>query len=271
MIFKEQERIAAGLQSLLQTTESYSKSLPDKLDAMESIYLQRNPALYNTGEKQRLQYFRGAFAYKFYIATMHLEQLWALTHSRESDISLEQILSNILDDHQTSNEELLLYSFALEGFIVEGNSFLDFYMLYLCFIFQIEKTEYLSGKKFLAALQKVQEPVLQIQAVKVKTYFQNNVFGEGNKQVFLVNNWGQLLRGLRNSMLHRDSLMPSFESTKTLLGKLLLEWPVGLWETSTPRFCQDLQNVMFAMLTELASVVYSLEWKPGPLRADLWA
>lgn len=271
MIFQEQARIAVGLQSLLQTTQSYSKTLPEKLNAMESIYLQHNPTMYNTIEKKRLQYFREAFTYKFYIATMHLEQLWALTHSRESDISLEQILSNILDDHQTSNAELLLYSFAFEGFIVEGNSFLDFYMLYLCFIFQFKRTERLSGKKFLAALQGVQEPSLQIQAVKVKTYFEQNVFGEGNKQVFLVNNWGQLLRDLRNSLLHRDCLMPSFDYEETLLGKLLVKWPVGLWETSTSRFCQDLQNVMFAMVTELASVVYSLEWKPGPLMADLWA
>jgi hypothetical protein len=271
MVFDEQTEIAAGLHTLLRTTQSYTEALPQKLGAMEGIYLRSNPTLYDDTEEQRLQYFREAFCYKFYVATMHLEQLWALTYNRRDDFSLEQVLSNIFDNHKTSDEDLLLYSFALEAFIVQGNAFLDFYMLYVCCVFQIQETSYFPGKKLLKALQQIQRAPFAARARSVREYLAKNVLGDGTEKVFLTNNWGELLRSLRNSILHRDALAPSFKDGETLLQKLIGKWPASLRRTNCSRFCQDVQNVMFFLATELAATIYGIEWKPGPYRSGLWA
>ena len=260
MIFDSQTKIAAGLHTLLHTTQSYTEALPQKLGAMEATYLRSNPGLYDATEERRLQYFREAFCYKFYVAAMHLEQLWALTHNRRDDFSLEHVLSNVFDNHKTSDGDLLLYSFALEPFIVQGIAFLDFYMLYVCCVFQIQETSYLSGRKLLKALQQIQEPPFATRATSVREYFAENVL-----------DWGELLRSLRNSILHRDSLAPSFRDGETLLQKLIEKRPTGLRKTNCSRFCQDVQNVMFVLVTELAATICGVEWKPGPYRPDLWS
>lgn len=50
----------------------------------------------------------------------------------------------------------------------------------------------------------------------------------------------------------------------------MADWPPELKDIENARFCQDVQNEMFAMITELASVLYGLEWKPGPYQPDMW-
>ena len=57
-------------------------------------------------------------------------------------------MNNIYNSHQFSQDNLLLPSFAIEGFIIQGTAFLDFYMLYLCSIFRIKETKNLSGYPF---------------------------------------------------------------------------------------------------------------------------
>jgi len=184
MIFDKQIEIANGLHTLLKETQGYTESLPQKLCAMEKMYFQSNSEVYDDTDKQNLQYFREAFCYKFYLATMHLEQLWTLNYSRQSDFLLGQVLSNIFDNHKTNNEELLLYSFALEEFILQGNTFLGFYMLYLCYIFQIQGINYLSGKKFLGALKQVQSAPLAANALSVKQYFEKKCLAIAQRLFF---------------------------------------------------------------------------------------
>jgi hypothetical protein len=270
MIFEEQINIAKGLDNLLLTTQSYTESLPQKLAAMERVYLKNNPGVYGDAEIQQMKYYREAYCYKFYLSTMHLEELWALTHTKGTTFSLEEVLSNIFDNHRTSKEHLLLWSFVIEAFIVQGNAFLDFYMLHLCSIFQVEKVHYLSGKKLMNALQKIQRAPFAARADKVRRYLTENVFGDNEPRVFLTSNWGQLLKTLRNSILHRDQLKPSFEEGEDLLHKLNTKWPSSLQEITCSRFCQDVQNVMFELVQEIAATIYGLEWKPGVYRPNLW-
>jgi len=236
---------------------------------MEEIYLQRSQT-YSDVEQRQIKYFRKAFAYKFHLANLHLEQLWSLTHIGNHAPTLRDILGNIFDSHQFVDDDLLLPSLAIEGFIFQGSAFLDFYMLYMCSIFKISETSYLSGKKFIRALEQVTEDPYKARAEQVRLYFEKNVFGDSVDQALLTNNWGQLLKSLRNSIAHRDMLSPDFENGVTLLEQVIGNWPEREIDLTCSRFCQDVQNVMFYQITELAAVVYGLEWKPGPLKSNMW-
>mgnify|MGYP000870219539 CR=1 FL=1 len=264
----EYSKIFIGLTDLTRAVREYATHLPIKLEAMEKIYLQKTSG-YSEVEQKKIVYFREASAYKFHLANLHLEQLWSLMHVGNQSPLLKDVLRNIYDTHQFAEDSILLPSFAIEGFIIQGTAFLDFYMLYMCSIFQISETNYLSGRKFLKALQQVEQPH-KARSEQVYDYFAEKVFGESNTGAILTDNWGGLLKSLRNSLVHRDTLFPDFQNENSLLIKVVGEWPEKLMNLSCSRFSQDIQNVMFYLMTELAAIVYDLEYKPGPYRLDMW-
>lgn len=271
VILNEYGKTEEGLKDLLRVVRGYSDTYSPKLRDMESAYLRVNPHLYDNIEKDKLKYYREAFSYKFYLATMHLEQMWALKHIGQIDFTLRQVLENLLDLHKTTEDDVLLFSFAFEGFIVQGNAFLDFYLLYLCNIFKIIETNHMSSRKLLKALDGIEEEPFVQRAKAITQYFRKNVFGSGEKKVFLTDNWGELLKELRNSTLHRDMLAPSFENQTTLLEQITGDWHKSLEGISCSRFCQNAQNDMFDLVTTIAALLYEVEWKPGPYKANLWS
>lgn len=270
VIFNEYNKTEKGLKDLLRIVHGYSDTYTPKLRDMERAYLIANPNLYNDIEKKQLKYFREAFSYKFYLATMHLEQILALSHFGKTDYLLGQILENIFDTHRTTENEVLLLSFVFEGFIVQGNSFLDFYLLYLCHIFKVEETNRMSNEKLQKALGKISDESFIERAEVIRQYFRNAVFGTGKRNGFLTDNWGELLKELRNSILHRDSLTPSFENQITLSKQITGDWHSRLQGISCFKFCTNAHNDMVNLVTTIAAKIYEVEWKTGPYKPNLW-
>lgn len=234
---------------------------------MQEIYLQRNLEFYTRAELQHLRYYLKAVSYKFYVATLSLEQLWALSYIKRGE--LFSALQNSLDWLECSDDELLLSSFALEGFLFQGRAFLDFYMIYTCLFLRTGHTGSMSRRKFVKELAKVQQVPFAEKAQRVKEYFDSKVFGGSNGRSFDLNNWGTLLVSLRDKIAHKDRLRPSFKSEEHLLGEVLFNWPT-LQDMTYDRFCQYMQNGMFSLVTDVSPVLYELEWKPGPYKPDLW-
>ncbi len=234
---------------------------------MQGHYLQGNSALYTPDDVQQIQYFLGAVAYKFHLANLSLEQLWSLSHSKRDE--LFYALQNSLDRLDVSDDELLLTSFALEGFLFQARSFLDFYMLYLCLFLKTGHQGSMSKEKFFKALKRANLRPLASKAEWVRDYFAKKVFGSSDREGLNPNDWGCLLISLRDKIAHRDRLHPSFEGNETLVGKVLFDWPT-LRNITYDRFCQYMQNGMFALFKDVSPILYELEWKPGTYRPDMW-
>lgn len=265
----EYNKIYTGLVDLSRNAQKYSLHLPTKLNAMESIYLGKTPG-YSEIERKQIKYFREAFSYKFHLTTLHLEQLWSLEHHSGRPTELYEVLSNIFDNHQFIEDNLSLLAFSIEGFIIQGSAFLDFYMLYICSLFRISGTDRLTSRKFLNKLKSVENESFVGKAENVGNYFSKQVFGGCNSNSLITDNWGELLKNLRNSLVHRDQLFPDFLNNESLLQKVIGGWPEGETELTCSRFCQDVHNVMFYLVTDLAEVVYGLEYKPGPYKPGMW-
>lgn len=263
----EYKQMASGLHILLDETRKYSDSIPKKVEAMQNIYLQKNSALYSREETRQIQYYLRACNYKFYLATLSLEQLWALSHTKRDEIFY--VLENSLDRLDCSDDELLLISFVFEGFLFQSRAFLDFYMLYLCLILKTGHEGRISKGKFEKTLTKVSFPFID-KGAQVQEYFQSKVFAETQKEWLNPENWGTLLRSLRDKIAHRDRLRPSFDSNETLTGQILFDWPT-LQKTTYDRFCQYMQNGMFELLREVSPILYDVEWKPGPFKPEMWS
>ena len=260
-------KISRGLQVLLKNGRRHVDIPLRKLQAMQDVYLQKNPGLYTPDELEQIQYYLRAIAYKLHLASLSLEQLWSLSDTKRQE--LFYALENSLDRLNVSDDELLLISFVFEGFLFQATSFLDFYMLYICSFLKTDHRGSMSRKKFFKALDKVNETPFAEKAKWVHDYFHNKVFGTSDWTRLNPDNWGSLLRSLRDKIAHRDRLRPSFNSNETLAGKVLFDWPT-LRDITYDRFCQYMQNGMFALFTDVSPVLYELEWKPGPYKSNLW-
>ena len=234
---------------------------------MQEIYLRRNPSLYTSEERQQLHDSVGALSYKFHLANLSLEQLWALSHAKRHGLS--SALQNVTEDLEVSDDELLLISFVFEGFLFQARAFLDFFMLFVCLLLKTGHRRYMSKKKFLKALKRVQQDPFAMKAQQVRVYFDTKVFGSSDWEGLNPNNWGTLLQSVRDKVAHLDRLRPSYDSEEILIGETRFDWPT-LRGITYDRFCQYMQNGMFALVTDLSPILYELEWKSGPYKPDLW-
>ncbi|MCP4416013.1 MAG: hypothetical protein GY805_05290 [Chloroflexi bacterium] len=267
MIFRQQNKqMASGLFVLLNETRKYMDSVPKKLEAMQEIYLQKNSDLYSEKEILQLRYYLKASNYKFNLATLSLEHLWSLSHTKRDEVF--NFLENSLDRLECSDDEILLISFVFEGFLFQGRAFLDFYMLYICLLLKTGHEGRISKSKFDKAIKKA-PPELIDKTNNVKEYFDTKVFAQASDNWLNPENWGLLLRSLRDKIAHRDRLRPSFDGDETLARQILFDWPT-LQQTTYDRFCQYMQNGMFELLRELSPILYDVEWKPGPYKPNLW-
>ena len=263
------QKIAEGLQVLLQATRDYADSFPPKVCAMQAIYCKRSGSVYTQEELNQLRYYLQAAIYKFYLATLSLEQLWSLSHTKRDE--LLETLENSLDRLECSDDELLLMSFALEGFLFQGRAFLDFYMLYLCLFLRTGHKGSISRSSFNKALVGATGSAFEEKAKLVKDYFDTKVFGEFDRRFALnPDNWGALLTSLRDKIAHRDRLRPSFDSKEALVDKVLFDWPT-IQGITYDRFFQYMHNGMFSLFADVSPIIYDLEWKAGPYRSDLWS
>lgn len=263
---------AFGLRDLLSKTQDYTEQIPKKLKAMQKIYLNANPHLYNTEENELLNYYLDAFSYKELFTSWCVEQVWSIERTGSGERKLLEVLSNLYDNHDTREEDLLLLSFVLDNFLLQSTAFLEFYMLYLRLFFHKD------GKRFqpkdflrdLSGLADNESSEFSPKARLVLDYFQDKVFGESRRGSFAIDNWGGIIRKLRNPTVHRDLSVPKFIPAKDLASEVTVDWSLELRDISCARFCEDIQGEMFVMVSSLAAVLYDIEWKPGPYHQNLW-
>ena len=263
-VFATSQEIARGLDALLATTSKRSAdNFIQKVFTMQDIYLENNPGVYTPEEVEQVRYYLRAVSYKFQLANLSLEQLWALSETKRGE--LYAALENSFDRLDVSDDELLLISFAFEGVLFQVMACLEFYMLYLCFFLQLLPVDYrgkMTTSRFFDTLAKSRRNDSSGKVKQVEEHFNVRVFGADKQDIWHPNNWGTLLISLRDKIAHRDRLRPSFDGDETLIGQVLFDWPT-LRGITYDRFYQSVQSGLYCLIKELSPILYELEWKPG--------
>ena len=148
-------------------------------------------------------------------------------------------------------------SFALECFVLISRSFLDFYMLYICLLLRTGHKGSMSKSRFFKALESTLEDPFHERASTICDYFENHVFS--SSESLSQDNWGSILRSIRDKIAHRDRLHTYPGQSPVIQGNFYEE------------FCQKMQNGMFELIRETTPVLFNLEWKSGPYREGLWS
>ncbi len=135
-----------ALEALVEKTRSQAKEALSKLRKMQEIYLKRNSKRYSNSHMKRIKRHFKSVEFKFFLASIHLEQLWAL--SEDARFNLVDAIANSLERMEWTENQAVIGSLLLESFLFEARSFLDVYMFYICLIMGIEKIGTMSVKKF---------------------------------------------------------------------------------------------------------------------------
>lgn len=252
--------VADGMITLLHATRRFADSFPAKLEAMQEVYLSTSIYDYDDTDRKLLRYFLKAFSFKFYLANLHLEQLWSLAHGAGINPQVREILENSFDNQYLNDDSLLLTGFAFETLAVQSIAAFDLIALYFSCYFLVGPIQNLSEHKLKKALSNIKDPDIQEKAFATRSYYSKP--REKNRR--------DLLRRVRNSLVHRDKMYPYFTKEISLLEQVVTLSPEWIIKEKVSEFSQQVQNDLFFLATNLLPNLYDLDWIPGPYRPGLW-
>lgn len=193
--------------------------------------------------------------YKFLLAQISLEQLWALSYDRRDRMitgAFENCLRRLDAD---DDEEMLGITFGLEQYLLLSRTVVDFFKLYICQLLRAPHTGTMSSKSFSRALRQISAE--DSRATSILEYF-----GSAD------NRWLATLVSLRDKVAHRDRVRPVFTSSETLPTGELFDWP-SIQGVTIDRFCQSMDNGLFELFRDLFPVLFGRDWIAGPYSPGL--
>lgn len=241
----------------------------EKTRMAHRIFVGKCASLYSEDELQTAQHFLDAFLYKYQLANFSLEQLWAINEAK-IEANLLEIIRNLIESLELSDSENFLQSHCFEQFLFQGRACLDFYMLYIAHLLRTGHEGSMSRDKFYKRLKNAEPNSLSDKAECVEHHFKTNIFGSGyNIDGLAQNNWGELLKSLRDKIAHKDKIKLSKNSLERIMNDILLDYPT-IRDLTYERFCQKMHNGLWYMVKDLFPVLYDIEWQAGPYREGMF-
>ncbi len=258
--FDTSKEISHGLDVLLNTSMKKSaENFNKKVVAMQESFLQSNFCKFEERRIKQIRYYLKTVLYKYLLVNLSLEQLWALSEVKNTNLS--NVLENSMTTLKTSDDEILLIAFAFEGVLFQAMACLEFYLLYLSFFLELKPVDYrgkITKEKFLKELDKIPKEKKTQKTMNIEDYLIRKIFGKDEDDLWHKNNWGNLLISLRNKIAHRDRVRPSFNSDDVMIDGKHSDWPT-INKITYERFTQSLSNGIFCMIKNLSQILYKTE------------
>ena len=249
---EEGKMLIQATEAIISNVKKQTDMIFPKLERMQEIYLAKNESLYSAKQLESIKRSFQSALMKFLLTDIHLEQVWSL-----SMVSRSTLFQTIVDSSNkiewTENQKICGYLY-LESFLFEARSFIDVLLRYFCLVLGKEVPGPIRLEKFYGYMNRVNPP-FKNKSIKLTDYV---------KRVFSGDQWGAILRSLRDKIAHQEPLIPSYEGIEKI-SDVLLDWPTIRGKTFD-RFCQKMENGLFDMVTELFPILFDLEWKSGPFR-----
>lgn len=245
-------QLLAAARVIMNDTRSQVDPPLRKIERMQDLYLAQNANLYTADQTVQIRRWLGAMQYKYLATHVHLEELWTL--SMTTRWTLLELLEQAVERQNWTNSDLTIGSMYLENFLLQGRSFLNFYMFYTCLIMNIASPGSITIDAFQAHMRKVKGERFVQRAQAIGSYFETTVFGNGQ--------WGRLIKDLRDKITHRENLRPSNQGDEVILG-ILLDWPT-IRGMTFERFGQIFANGMFEMIRATTPLLFELDRQATP-------
>lgn len=242
-----------------------------KVELMQERYLNDYSVIYSEDEIKYIREYFAAIRYKFYLSVLSLEQCHALFNTKS--YRLLELLDIEMLNLQFSESDLILAYHSLECFLFETGSFLDLFMRYLTLLLRSGSTkEKMTRKEFFESLKKanVTQNVMLPKVTFIEQYFTSRVFAaEASKSAPIKENWGGLLKDIRDRVAHRDIVRTRPPGNSKIIGDMPKAW-LKLQGLHYNEFCQEVTNGCFALFEDLLPTMFETEWKVGKCDPTAW-
>jgi hypothetical protein len=198
-----------------------------KFREASKIYCSKNP----TENEEKILKHTDALLFKFTLAVINLEFLWKI-----SELKIDPSKDGNQEDYfEWNNKASIIDSSFLENTIIQIRAFIDFAQKLSCVVLGYTKPID-NTKKFYKTLNKIGSK-------------KSSIIEQTFKEV--DNSWGELIRSLRDKIVHYDLIKTGHEFRPTLRNK------------NYEQFAQDLTNNMFYLLIELNQKLFEVDWVSG--------
>jgi hypothetical protein len=221
-----------------------------KVQKVHTKFMLENEKHYTQQWVSKVNNLFSASFFKYALVNLHLEQLWAQSEIRR--LSLCSSLKYSLEEMDIQDEIKLITAFSYEGVLFQARAFMDIYMLYICYFLGCIDPSYngkMSYHKFIKTIRTCEKN--KDKCEKVSFYFSKFVFGKEN--------WGSMLRSMRDKIAHRDMMRASYNSSEYIFDNELFDWPT-IKDMTIDRLFQSIDTGIFELVQEISEILYDTEW-----------
>jgi hypothetical protein len=152
--FEQESEFGKLMRSVTNKAMRHTEPVRLKYGAAHRIRIEADAHLYSGDQARQAEYYLRAAMYKYVLAQVSLEQLWALSYDRR-DRMIEDALEQSLQRLTVDDEETLGIAFSLEQYLFIARSVIDFLKLYICYFLRAPHAGSMSSKSFMTSLERV--------------------------------------------------------------------------------------------------------------------
>lgn len=260
-MFEWQRQSRDGMLLIVSENRYYIEKTIGIFKKIHQDYLKRTSGIYSTEELYWINHFADSIAYKLFLVRIANEQLQTVKYGRINE-SLWPAIENCLVSVNYSDDEEILISYSFESVLFEVRSFLDIFMIFVCLLLKTGFTNgRMSTERFYEELKKQNNPQFSSKAKWIENYFKKEVFGheENPGTKIFRNDWGCLIKSLRDKVAHRDVILKSYDNKEKYINDILLVCPT-IREMTYHSFSEMIGNGIHALFHKALCHIYELNW-----------
>lgn len=241
--------ISKEIENLYNSSLQHVQKVIRKIENMQNDFLIDNED-YSLEDQEKISSYFNVFAHKYVLSFFHLELLW-----NQSELSREEVIETLKNnsiDNNWSNSRHTIASLFLESYLFQARALMDVYFRYIALVLKLKVNSFKSTNKFLDHLEKQTD---NQKAIDIHKYLSKSVYNE--------NQWGIILKGLRDKITHFDKINYNYDGTEIIWDKVKLDWPT-LGGLTYDRFAQEtVDNNLFEMFVSISEILYESKWQSG--------
>lgn len=197
-----------------------------------------------------------ALMWKLTASGIHLERLWEY---RESSL-MQQLLTNLnsgnLEPKRFTDKEVAYLTAEFEAFLIPAYAFINITKIHTLDACRVKFGGMLTSTKYKTLINKAHEDI-KPKLMRANNYFEQNVFG--------LNQWGSILKSLRDRVVHFDRIRPSKVTSNEGLEDLTVAGQ------ALEHITQDFENITYDLLVNVIAPIWDREWKAGKYQPGMWS
>lgn len=208
-------------------------------------------------ESERLYALRSidALMWKQTAAGIHLERLWENRESFDFQRLVASTIGEAPDPRRYTSKETAFLTAELEAYLIQAVAFINVGKVHTLDACRVKFGGMLTNTKYDDIVRRCQSDSTE-RLVRARDYFSQNVFGP--------NKWGQLLRDLRDRVVHFDRIRAS----ESVSGEGSEELRVrGL---RLEQLAQEFETGTYDILVNVVAPIWERKWQPGPYSSRMW-